>query len=186
MTTRLDDGPEFEPDDPLAVILRPADPLHLGPPPGRFEAIRRSAARRRLLRVAAGVGLSCVVAAIVTLPIHLAKPEAPRSPTVPMAPPPASGRTSAPATPPVSPTPSLPDPSVSDAPSPSVVDETSVPTELVTPRPTSTTPGTEEPRPPSSEVPTSGQSAAPTPIQEEGSTSAPTDELAATEGGTRP
>ncbi|MDW6060091.1 hypothetical protein SAZ11_21350 [Streptomyces sp. FXJ1.4098] len=32
MTTRLDDGSEYEPDDPLTVILRPTTD-HLGPPP---------------------------------------------------------------------------------------------------------------------------------------------------------
>ncbi|MCX4979331.1 hypothetical protein [Streptomyces sp. NBC_00620] len=89
MITHSDQGPDFDPDDPLAVILRPASD-YLGPPPGRYEAIRRGAARRRLLRAAAGVGLSCAVAAIVTLPIVLATPEVPVSPTVPLAPPPAS------------------------------------------------------------------------------------------------
>ncbi|NEC70119.1 hypothetical protein G3I25_00625, partial [Streptomyces rochei] len=64
MTTRLDDGqdgpdhrddPGFARDDadPLLVVLRPgAD--YLGPPPGRYEAIRRAASRRRLLRAAVG------------------------------------------------------------------------------------------------------------------------------------
>ncbi|WP_409471025.1 hypothetical protein [Streptomyces sp. HC307] len=86
MTTRFDDGPEFDPHDPLAVILRPPSD-HLGPPPGRYEAIRRTAARRRLLRTAAGVGVSCAVAALIALPLHLAAPETPRPPTVPLAPP---------------------------------------------------------------------------------------------------
>ena len=36
MITYSDDGPEFEPDDPLAVILRPG-PDRLGPPPGREQ-----------------------------------------------------------------------------------------------------------------------------------------------------
>ncbi|MDX2766367.1 hypothetical protein [Streptomyces europaeiscabiei] len=45
MITRPDEGPDFEPDDPLTVILRPpAD--RLGPPPGRYETIRRTAVRR--------------------------------------------------------------------------------------------------------------------------------------------
>ncbi|MFC9609047.1 hypothetical protein ACFTTN_37235 [Streptomyces niveus] len=88
MTTRPDDGPEFEPDDPLAVLLRPTSD-RLVPPPHRYEAIRRSAARRRLLRTATGVGLSCAAAALVALPLHLATTsDAPASPTVPLAPPP--------------------------------------------------------------------------------------------------
>lgn len=103
MTTRLDDGPEFEPDDPLTVILRPTSD-RLAPPPGRYEAIRRTAARRRLLRTAAGVGVSCAVAALVALPLHLATRETPAPPTVPLAPP-ASGRTASP-TPSTTPTPS--------------------------------------------------------------------------------
>ncbi|MFD1274321.1 hypothetical protein ACFQ51_29965 [Streptomyces kaempferi] len=53
MITRPDDGPDSEPDDPLAVILRPSSD-YLGPPASRYEAIRRGAARRRLLRAAAG------------------------------------------------------------------------------------------------------------------------------------
>ncbi|MFI0729597.1 hypothetical protein ACH4S9_11275 [Streptomyces sp. NPDC021225] len=124
MTTRLDDGPEFEPDDPLAVILRPASD-RLAPPPGRYEAIRRTATRRRVLRTAAGVGVSCAVAALVALPLHLATRESPAPPSVPLAPP-ASGRTASPA------------PSATPTPSSSP--------ERVTPRPTqrpqSNTPGT--------------------------------------------
>ncbi|WP_316754407.1 hypothetical protein [Streptomyces herbicida] len=101
MTTRFDEGPEFDPDDPLAVILGPpAD--YLGAPPGRYEAIRRAASRRRRTRAAAGVGLSCGVAALIALQLHLASPGAPVSPAVPLAPPPASGRT-APPTPSASP-----------------------------------------------------------------------------------
>ncbi|WP_262702544.1 MULTISPECIES: hypothetical protein [Streptomyces] len=115
MTPRCDDGPEHigperEPDDPLAVILRPPSD-YLGPPPGRYEAIRRAAARRKLLRTAAGVGVSCAVAALIALPLRAAAPEPPARPTVPLAPPPATGRT----------TPPLPSasggPSVSPAPS---------------------------------------------------------------------
>ncbi|EHN77883.1 hypothetical protein SMCF_2586, partial [Streptomyces coelicoflavus ZG0656] len=62
MTTRLEEGPDGsddrnepgfarEGDDPLLVVLRP-DAEFLGPPPGRYEAIRRAASRRRLLRAA--------------------------------------------------------------------------------------------------------------------------------------
>ncbi|MEW2464246.1 hypothetical protein AB0919_04395 [Streptomyces sp. NPDC046994] len=104
MTTRFDDGPEFGSDDPLTVILRPPAE-HLGVPPGRYEAIRRTAARRRLLRAAAGIGASCAVAVLVALPLHLASPGAPASPAVPLAPPPASGHVGSP-TPSVVPTPS--------------------------------------------------------------------------------
>ncbi|MFI1441989.1 hypothetical protein [Streptomyces fructofermentans] len=87
MTTRFDEGPEFEPDDPLAVILRPPSD-YLGPPPGRYEAIRRAAVRRRVLRVAVGAGLTCAAAFLVALPLQVTTPEAPVSPTVPLAPPP--------------------------------------------------------------------------------------------------
>jgi hypothetical protein len=110
LTTRFDQGPEHGPEDPLAVILRSA-PEYLGPPPGRYEAIRRAAARRRLLRAAAGAGASVVVAVLVALPLRLTASEAPASPTVPLAPPPASGPAqrhapSEPPTTPASPTPS--------------------------------------------------------------------------------
>ncbi|MFF0000770.1 hypothetical protein [Streptomyces avermitilis] len=111
MITHSDDGPDFEPDDPLAVILRPPCD-HLGPPAGRYEAIRRGAARRRLLRAAAGAGLACAVAALIALPLRLATPGAPPSPTVPLAPPPASSSPTAPA-PPASPEPASPSPSPS-------------------------------------------------------------------------
>ncbi|MFD7404459.1 hypothetical protein ACFV7R_17670 [Streptomyces sp. NPDC059866] len=143
MTTRFDDGPEFDPDDPLAVLLRPPSD-HLGPPPGRYEAIRRAATRRRLLCTAAGVGVSCAVAALIALPLHLAAPETPRSPTVPLAPPPASG----PATPP----PSTPSPSRPPSTRP----------EPATPRPT-TSPLPDEPGTPTSPaLPTQEPSVTPT------------------------
>jgi hypothetical protein len=107
LTTSLDDGPEYEPDDPLAVILRPtAD--HLSAPPGRYEAIRRTAARRRILRTAAGVGLACAAAALVALPLNLATRETretPAPPTAPLVPPATSGRTAPPAPKPKQPTP---------------------------------------------------------------------------------
>ncbi|MFF1656155.1 hypothetical protein [Streptomyces sp. NPDC058255] len=109
MITHSDEGPDFEPDDPLAVILRPSSD-YLGPPAGRYEAIRRGAARRRLLRTAAGVGLSCAVAALVALlPLRLATSEAPASPTVPLAPPPASSPSAVPS-PSASPEPGRPTP----------------------------------------------------------------------------
>ncbi|MFJ8788514.1 hypothetical protein [Streptomyces sp. NPDC102462] len=104
MTTRFDGDPEFAPDDPLLVVLRPpAD--HLGPPPGRYEAIRRAAARRKLLRAAAGAGLTCAVAALVALPLHLSAPAAPARPAVPLAPPPPTAPPASPTSPPASPMP---------------------------------------------------------------------------------
>ncbi|MCX5279435.1 MULTISPECIES: hypothetical protein [unclassified Streptomyces] len=95
MITHADDGPEFEPDDPLAVILRPPSDL-LGPPAGRYEAIRRGAARRRLLRASLGAGLACAVAVLVALPLRAAQSEGPASPAVPLAPPPASSPSTVP------------------------------------------------------------------------------------------
>lgn len=115
MTTRADDGPEFDPDDPLTVLLRPTSD-YLGPPPRRYEAIRRTAARRRLLRAAAGVGLSCAAVALVALPLRLATTsDGPAPPTVPLAPPPTSSFAPSP-TPPPSPAPVTPDPSRSTEP----------------------------------------------------------------------
>ncbi|MFD5077054.1 hypothetical protein [Streptomyces sp. NPDC058371] len=108
MITQSDDGPDFDPDDPLAIILRPSSD-RLGPPPGQYEAVRRGAARRRLLRAAAGVGLSCAVAVVVALPFRLAASQEPASPAVPLAPPPATGPATAP-TPSASPTPVGPHP----------------------------------------------------------------------------
>ncbi|MFJ7996853.1 hypothetical protein ACIQ7D_06785 [Streptomyces sp. NPDC096310] len=102
MITHSDEGPEFEPDDPLTVILRPSTD-HLGPPPGRYEAIRRTAARRRLVRAAVGVGVSCAVVTLVVLPLRYAAETASTSPTAPLAPPPASSPPPAP-TPPAEPT----------------------------------------------------------------------------------
>ncbi|MFF4274703.1 hypothetical protein [Streptomyces sp. NPDC001536] len=137
MITRPDDDPGLDPDDPLTILLRPpAD--RLGPPPGRYEAIRRGATRRKLLRAAAGTAVACGLAAAVLLPLRLTTSEAPASPTVPLAPPPAS---SGPATvPPPSAVPSTAgEPSAgqsSAVPSPT---ETSVP---VSPRVPSATPST--------------------------------------------
>ncbi|MFC7512390.1 hypothetical protein ACFQV4_27965 [Streptomyces thermocarboxydus] len=92
MITHADEGPEFEPDDPLAQLLRPTSD-HLGPPPGRFETIRRRAARRRLVRTTVGAGLTCAVALLVALPLRNATTtsDRPVSPTVPLAPPPLTG-----------------------------------------------------------------------------------------------
>ncbi|WP_327185320.1 hypothetical protein [Streptomyces sp. NBC_01334] len=95
-TDDFDDGPDLDPDDPLTVILGPV-PGHLGPPPGRYEEIRRGAVRRRLLRTAAGVGATCGIAALaVLLPLHLTASDAPTRPVVPLAPPSVSGPSTVP------------------------------------------------------------------------------------------
>ncbi|WP_434599816.1 hypothetical protein [Streptomyces sp. A5-4] len=101
MITHSDDGPDFEHDDPFAGILGPTSD-YLGPPAGRYEEIRRGASRRRLLRATVGVGLSCVAAACIALPLLFATPGAPVSPTAPLAPPPAGSPSTVP-TPPTSP-----------------------------------------------------------------------------------
>lgn len=117
MTTRFDDEPDFDaPDDPLAVLLRPPA-AHLGPPQGRYEEIRRAAGRRRLVRTAAGAGVTCAVAAFVALSLHLTAPAAPPSPRVPLAPPAVSP--TAPSRPSASPAPATASPSPSIAPTPS-------------------------------------------------------------------
>ena len=122
MTTHFDEEdegrePDFALDDPLTVILRPSSAEYLGPPPGRYESIRRGANRRRLLRAAAGAGATCAVLVLAALPFRLAHHDTPVTPTVPLAPRPAS---SSPTTPPApsatrAPTPSA-DPSRTSAP----------------------------------------------------------------------
>lgn len=91
MITHADDADDGTraPDDPLTVILRPPSG-HLAPPPGHYEAVRRGAVRRRLLRTAVGVGATWAVATLVVLPLRPGGPDRPAVPTVPMAPPPAS------------------------------------------------------------------------------------------------
>ncbi|MFH0172978.1 hypothetical protein ACIA6D_18835 [Streptomyces cacaoi] len=157
----FDDGPDLDPDDPLTVILGPV-PGHLGPPPGRYEEIRRGAIRRRLLRTAAGVGATCGIAALaVLLPLHLTASDAPARPAVPLAPPPVSG------------------PSTVPPPSPSPVPATELPTEgAMTPAPdprTSTAPAAtavptigrddrdESPEPTTASEPSRSSAAPPTP-----------------------
>ncbi len=144
MITHSDEGPEFEPDDPLAVILRPASD-YLGPPAGRYAAIRRRATRRRLVRAAAGVGVTCAVAALAALPFRLATHEAPATPSVPLAPPPASSP-SVPPDPSATPVPGGSAPTTgasSPAPSPSGPAGTSVP--AGSPSPTAASQVTERP-----------------------------------------
>ncbi|WP_328678320.1 hypothetical protein [Streptomyces sp. NBC_00343] len=110
MTTHFDEGDEghdIDPDDPLTVILRPSSAEYLGPPTGRYETIRRGANRRRLLRATVGAGATCAVIVLAALPFRPAHHDSPTTPTVPLAPPPASS----------SPTPS-PAPSATKAPTP--------------------------------------------------------------------
>ncbi|MDQ0598576.1 hypothetical protein QF037_002921 [Streptomyces canus] len=152
MITRPDDDPDLDPDDPLTVLLRPpAD--HLGPPAGRYEAIRRGATRRKLLRAAAGTAVVCGLAAAVLLPLRLSTSEAPASPTVPLAPPPAS---SSPTAPPSTPPPS--DGRPSDGQQPSAVPSapaTSVPVRPDAPSPSPSTAPTATAEPtPTEQLPT--------------------------------
>ena len=86
MITHSEEGPDRDPDDPLIVLLRPSSD-YLGAPPGRYEAIRRGAARRKVLRAAAGAALTVGVAALVVLPLRPSASGTHRSPTIPMAPP---------------------------------------------------------------------------------------------------
>ncbi|MGQ4475316.1 hypothetical protein [Streptomyces sp. SAS_276] len=148
MTTHFDEGdegPDIDPDDPLTVILRPSSD-YLGPPPGRYETVRRGAHRRRLLRATIGAGATCAVIVLAALPFRLAHHDTPTTPTVPLAPPPASS----------SPIPT-PTPAQSAAKSPS---PTAVPRSPVDPRVPSRTPiPTTEP----SRVPTSPSASASAP-----------------------
>ncbi|MGW3136263.1 hypothetical protein [Streptomyces sp. NPDC001139] len=90
MITHSDEGPDIDPEDPLTILLQPPA-RHLGAPPGRYRAIRRGAARRRLLKAAAGAALTCGVAALALLPLRLSASDTrPSSPVAPLAPPPAS------------------------------------------------------------------------------------------------
>lgn len=82
-------------DDVLAVLLRPTGDFFPAPP-GRYAAIRRGAARRRLLRAAAGAAVTCAVAVLVALPLrHAAAGRGPAQPLVPPAAP--ASRTAPPA-----------------------------------------------------------------------------------------
>lgn len=64
------EGPDEERDPELSALLGSGTVL-LGPPPGRFREVRRAAARRKLLRAAAGAGVSLAVAAVVAVPLRL-------------------------------------------------------------------------------------------------------------------
>jgi hypothetical protein len=148
LITYDDDGPDFEPDEPLAVIMRPPA-KHLAPPPGRYEEIRRGAARRRILRAAVTAGATCTVAALLAIPLLRAPHQDPASPTVPLAPPPASSPTAPP-----SPAESAP-PSVTPRPSARPSTRRTIPT-----RPRATTASPPAVR---STTPTAPQSPSPNP-----------------------
>ncbi|CAG7642689.1 hypothetical protein [Actinacidiphila bryophytorum] len=159
MITRPDDGHDFDPDDPLTVLLRP-DPDYLALTPGRYEQLRRGAARRRMLRVAVGVGLSGVVAALVALPLYLAEPGSPAAPVTPLAPPPA-GRPS------TGPTSSLPTPApattrpTKDATARSTTRPTATPGAPTTAVPTAAAPPRTTPTPTTTAPPRTGGAPAP-------------------------
>jgi hypothetical protein len=108
LITHSDEGPDIDPEDPLTVLLQPPA-RHLGPPPGRYRAIRRGAARRRILKAAAGAALTCGVAALAILPLRLSASDTRPSPVAPLAPPPASSPSTLPSDPPT-PRPSSPHP----------------------------------------------------------------------------
>ncbi|MDI5962028.1 hypothetical protein [Streptantibioticus silvisoli] len=80
--------PAEDHDDELTVLLGPGTG-HLMPPPGTFERVRRTAARRRSLRAAAAAGIGLAFAAAVALPLTLTLngPAAPPDPVPPAAPP---------------------------------------------------------------------------------------------------
>ncbi|MFD0318958.1 hypothetical protein [Streptomyces flavalbus] len=121
MITHSDEDPDFAPDDPLAVILRPPTEF-LGPPPGRYTAIRRRAARRKLLRAALGTAVACGVAALVVLPLRQPGTGGPDRPATPLAPP-LTSVSPAPRTPPA-PAPSATAPVASPVPDTPTADPT--------------------------------------------------------------
>ncbi|MFJ6730367.1 hypothetical protein ACIQPQ_36255 [Streptomyces sp. NPDC091281] len=130
--------PPHDDPDPLTVLLRPPAG-HLAPPPGRYEAVRRGAARRRLVRTALGAGAACAVAVLVALPLRGGSPAEPVAPTAPMAPPPVTGP------------PSVPDPATTPAPR--------------SPRPSASYPGPVRSIPPSeARSSPAAQRRAPTPV----------------------
>lgn len=163
MITHSDDGPDFEPDDPLAVIMRPTTD-YLGPPAGRFEEIRRGAARRRMVRAAAGAGLLCAITALVALPLRFAGPDTPVSPQVPLAPAPTSSPSDEPSLP------STPGPAKSPA-----DDTTGPPSPGTTAVPPATDPSRQPDTPRATAAPTTAPSTYPTPTGLEPSAPASTD-----------
>ncbi|MFI2431380.1 hypothetical protein [Streptomyces sp. NPDC018693] len=134
---RYDDGRyDGGPDDPLAVILRPPADF-LGVPPGRYEAVRRAAYRRRLVRTAVGAGVACAAAALITLPFLIGR-DSGAPPLAPPLSPPSVGTTTPPpesTVPPPTPIPS--DPSTASL----------APSELATAQPTASQSATAEPAP---------------------------------------
>lgn len=157
MTTHFDEGDEgqdIDPDDPLTVILRPSSAEYLGPPPGRYETIRRGANRRRLLRATVGAGATCAVIVLAALPFRLAHHDSPTTPTVPLAPPPAS---SAPTAPP------SPAPSATKVPTPRVSASQSSPADVRNPSRTPA-PTMEPSRVPTASASASAPSSAPSTI----------------------
>lgn len=157
MTTHFDEGEEgqdIDPDDPLTVILRPSSAEYLGPPPGRYETIRRGANRRRLLRATVGAGATCAVIVLAALPFRLAHHDSPTTPTVPLAPPPAS---SAPTAPP------SPAPSATKVPTPRVSASQSSPADVRNPSRTPA-PTMEPSRVPTASASASAPSSAPSTI----------------------
>jgi len=165
LITHSDEGPDHDPEDPLTVLLRPSTD-YLGAPPGRYEAIRRGAARRRLVKAAAGAALTCGIAALAVLPLRLSATDTPGSPTVPMAPPPASSPSPHPSGP-LTPRPS--GPPNSRASEPSAVPDTRTtqratdPTKAPDSAPPAATSGSRTRAP--SQVPSASASAVPTAVR---------------------
>ncbi|MGI5458370.1 hypothetical protein ACQEWB_35380 [Streptomyces sp. CA-249302] len=155
MITHSDEGPEHDPEDPLTLLLRPPAE-YLGPPAGRYEAIRRGASRRRLVRAAAGAAVTCGVAALVFLPLRLTATDTPGTPTVPLAPPPASSPSTVPS-PSASPEASAPTKAPSDSAAPDR-SATAVPGEQRSATPTTRTmrPSTEPSQEPSPQASITG------------------------------
>ncbi|MGW2518396.1 hypothetical protein ACWC09_15540 [Streptomyces sp. NPDC001617] len=157
MITHSDEGPDHDPEDPLTVLLRPSAD-YLGAPPGRYEAIRRGATRRRLLKAAAGAALTCGIAALAILPLRLSATDTPGTPAVPMAPPPASTPSTLPSEPPT-PRPSDPVPT----PDARTTERSGAPTKAPSSAPRTTSPLPETRAP--SQAPTASASVTPSALR---------------------